>query len=787
MDTNLRKTHKLTTFTITLIILSAALLVTLLYPKTGASMEKLRDRYTQSYGEYTDTLSEWCIERNMVNYAVEAAYYMYGFILQECENRAVDFSVLDKYGWDSDYHTITSDCEYIAVYNDVVGVPEVSIEKDYVPQTVESEVDVTDEQTIIITATEDNSASVVSNFETDAVVEEVLAAGSNGDLMPLLMGSLNEANLQQMDEAGIRAFLIMEFDAYGKLAVANMVFTSDNVRYYDNSVYRVAKNSVEQYKNNVKGYYYETGEDGDYYQVIPRNFKVAFLIDENSDFIFQENYNAYYVYTSERLYWETGVAFIIVAIALLVAVCALFLPFIRALNTGWERIFCIHIETVIALGFFGVLGAYYMMLCMANTNMYEILRYIEDNGMPELLGYQLQPTTIYYGTLAANFLGWAAVFFAEYIIVSAIRQFLCKPGYYLKNRFLCINILKWMCRPLKKLYYYVTDIDITNKLKNSILKIVIANFVIVTLLTCMWFAGIPGVIIYSITLYIILKKIGSRLQKQYYSLINATEKMAEGDLKIVLDEDMGVFVPFGESLTKIQQGFSKAVAEEAKSQQMKTELITNVSHDLKTPLTAIITYVNLLKNPHISEEERKSYVDILDQKTQRLKVLTDDLFEVSKAQSGNITMNFMDVDVVSLMKQVRLEMEDQIADSGLLFRWNLPEEKIIMNLDGQRTYRVFVNLISNILKYSMPNSRVFIDVMPDKSSVQICFRNISMAELDFDVERLTDRFVRGDASRNTEGSGLGLAIAKSFVELQHGTFKIDVDGDLFKVTISWLR
>ena len=220
---------------------------------------------------------------------------------------------------------------------------------------------------------------------------------------------------------------------------------------------------------------------------------------------------------------------------------------------------------------------------------------------------------------------------------------------------------------------------------------------------------------------------------------------------------------------------------------MKTELITNVSHDLKTPLTAIITYVNLLKNPHISEEERKSYVDILDQKTQRLKVLTDDLFEVSKAQSGNITMNFMDVDVVSLMKQVRLEMEDQIADSGLLFRWNLPEEKIIMNLDGQRTYRVFVNLISNILKYSMPNSRVFIDVMPDKSSVQICFRNISMAELDFDVERLTDRFVRGDASRNTEGSGLGLAIAKSFVELQHGTFKIDVDGDLFKVTISWLR
>ena len=235
----------------------------------------------------------------------------------------------------------------------------------------------------------------------------------------------------------------------------------------------------------------------------------------------------------------------------------------------------------------------------------------------------------------------------------------------------------------------------------------------------------------------------------------------------------------------IQQGFSTAIEEEAKSQKMKTELITNVSHDLKTPLTAIITYVDLLKNPMLSEEDRKNYVETLEQKTQRLKVLIEDLFQVSKAQSGNITMDFMDIDVVNLMKQVRLEMEDQIVNSDLLFRWSLPEEKILLRLDGQKTYRIFVNLISNILKYSMPNSRVFIDITHDQEAVQICFRNISNAELDFDVERLTDRFVRGDASRNTEGSGLGLAIAKSFVELQNGIFKIDVDGDLFKVTIRW--
>ncbi len=738
MDTNLRKSHKLTTFTIALCILIPALMVTCLYPRTGASMERLREKYEQSYEEYTDTLSEWCVEKSMINYAVEASYYMYGFVLQECENRAVDFSVLDTYGWDSDYHTITSDCEYLGVYQDAEG-------------------------------------------------GDTIAAGSNADLMPLLMGDLNDAHLQEMDEAGIKAYLVMEFDAYGKLAIADLKFTSDNVRYYSSSVYSAAKASVEQYKNNVNGYSYETGEETDYYQVIPKNFKVVFLIDETSDFIYRENYHSYYVFTSESLYWESGVVFLIAGIVLIVALLALILPFIKALNTGWERLFCIHIEAVVGLAFCTGCGAYFMMLAMANTNMYEILRYIEYNGTPELLGYELMPGTIYYAALVVNFLGWAACFLGEYIVVSAFRQFLCRPGYYLRNRFLIINILKWMCLPIKRLFNYVTDIDITNKLKNSILKIVIANFVLVSLLVCMWFAGLPGVFIYSVALYIILKKYGSRLQKQYYSLINATKKMAEGDLKVTIEEDLGVFAPFGEALTKIQQGFSKAVSEEAKSQQMKTELITNVSHDLKTPLTALITYVNLLKNPDISEEERKNYVETLDQKTQRLKVLIEDLFEVTKAQSGNIIMNFMEVDVVSLMKQVRLEMEDQIADSGLLFRWNLPEEKIIIDLDGQRTYRVFVNLISNILKYSMPNSRVFIDIATTDSCVRICFRNISMTELDFDVERLTDRFVRGDVSRNTEGSGLGLAIAKSFVELQHGNFKIDVDGDLFKVTITWPR
>ena len=182
-------------------------------------------------------------------------------------------------------------------------------------------------------------------------------------------------------------------------------------------------------------------------------------------------------------------------------------------------------------------------------------------------------------------------------------------------------------------------------------------------------------------------------------------------------------------------------------------------------------------------EERASYIETLDLKSQRLKVLIEDLFEISKANSGNVTMNFLDVDVVQLLKEVRVEMVDQIEASNLDFRFHLPEEKVILSLDGQRTYRIFENLLNNAIKYAMPFTRVYVDVADNHSEVTITFKNMSAKELNFDAEYLTERFVRGDSSRNSEGSGLGLAIAKSFTELQHGTMNVQIDGDLFKVTI----
>ena len=225
--------------------------------------------------------------------------------------------------------------------------------------------------------------------------------------------------------------------------------------------------------------------------------------------------------------------------------------------------------------------------------------------------------------------------------------------------------------------------------------------------------------------------------------------------------------------------------EEVKSQRMKAELITNVSHDLKTPLTAITTYVDLLKEEGVTEEQRKEYLAVLEKKSLRLKRLIEDLFEVSKASSRNVTVNLMEVDICNLMRQVYLEYEDKIEDANLIFRFRMPEEKVVLRLDSEKTYRIFENLYSNIIKYAMPGSRVYVDLDNQDKRVVIGLRNMSAVELRVHPEELTERFVRGDSSRNTEGSGLGLAIAKSFTEIQGGKMEIVVDGDLFKIVLSW--
>ena len=393
-----------------------------------------------------------------------------------------------------------------------------------------------------------------------------------------------------------------------------------------------------------------------------------------------------------------------------------------------------------------------------------------------------------------NGLYWAVTFGIVFWSALCVRSiFTLGPVRYFKERTVTGWCCRWMfacCRWVKtycvRFLDSIIETDWQEKSNKTILKIVIANFVVLTVICCLWFFGIFALIVYSVVLFVILKRYWEKACQKYQVLLSAINEMADGNLDVKIEEDLGIFAPFYSQLLRIQNGFKKAVQEEVKSQRMKTELVTNVSHDLKTPLTAIITYVNLLKQEDVTEEERRSYIEVLEGKSMRLKSLIEDLFEVSKANSGVSPVNLVEVDIVSLLKQVRCELADKIEKSGVDFRFQLPEEKIYLHLDGQKTCRIFENLMVNITKYAMKGTRAYIQIRREENGyVAVSMRNISEHELTVSPDELTERFVRGDESRNTEGSGLGLAIARSFTEVQGGTMKIEVEGDLFRVILRW--
>ncbi|NFJ40382.1 sensor histidine kinase [Clostridium botulinum B str. Eklund 17B (NRP)] len=264
-----------------------------------------------------------------------------------------------------------------------------------------------------------------------------------------------------------------------------------------------------------------------------------------------------------------------------------------------------------------------------------------------------------------------------------------------------------------------------------------------------------------------------------------TDNILKGNYNNKIDVKGAIILKdIANNVMNIEDGLDKAIDKAVKSEKMKGELITNVSHDLKTPLTSIINYIDLLDRENISEEDKKRYLEILKERSLRLKVLIEDLFEASKASSGTLELDMENLDPVALIRQTIGEFENEIEKSNLQFIKNIPEGKLSIYADGKKTFRVFQNLISNILKYSMKNSRVYIEVCEEDEYISIVFKNISEYQVDFTEEEILERFKRGDSSRTTEGSGLGLSIAKSLVELQGGQFIISIDGDLFKVVVN---
>jgi signal transduction histidine kinase len=291
---------------------------------------------------------------------------------------------------------------------------------------------------------------------------------------------------------------------------------------------------------------------------------------------------------------------------------------------------------------------------------------------------------------------------------------------------------------------------------------------------------VPALFIIGVPLFLLIVK-----RTGYFNqIIINTRALATGhfepDLKII---GKSVLAGLAEDINSMKHGVKSSQKAQAKSEKLKTELITNVSHDLRTPLTSIITYSELLKNPELAEDERSTYIEIIDRKSKRLKVLIDDLFEASKMASGNIELTKEKVDIVQLLQQALAEYNETIQASPLKFRVTNPDKPVYAVVDGQKLWRVFENLIGNILKYSLENTRAYINVKEEKGEVIITFKNVSKYEISDDSDELFERFKRGDTSRHTDGSGLGLAIAKSIIDLHEGAMEIDVDGDLFKVTI----
>ncbi|MBS7360315.1 MAG: HAMP domain-containing histidine kinase, partial [Oscillospiraceae bacterium] len=354
----------------------------------------------------------------------------------------------------------------------------------------------------------------------------------------------------------------------------------------------------------------------------------------------------------------------------------------------------------------------------------------------------------------------------------------------LKDRFILPKITKFLSAKIKRLN------EASNVLKHKSKYIVFliflcALFLMLTTLLCMVFDGAVLILIVNIIATILVTLYALMYASNVITLSEAAKKLKNGDLDININPEK--FVPqlrqFASDLIESKIAIEKAVEDAVKGERLKTELITNVSHDLKTPLTSIINYVSLLKMCEIENPDAKGYIDILDEKSNKLKRLIEDLVEASKATSGNIKMTFSTVKLNEMALQMVGENSDVLESAGLESILTQKDEDIFVKADSQHTYRIFENLFSNVKKYSQSGTRVYIDIYKENGYGVFSVKNVSRERLNISPDELTERFVRGDNSRTTSGSGLGLSIAKDFTELQNGIFEIVIDGDMFKVNV----
>lgn len=521
-------------------------------------------------------------------------------------------------------------------------------------------------------------------------------------------------------------------------------------------------------------YYSDNGVYPQIHLVTPKNLTITFAVPKTLETSGQLYFDLQSI--SQNHLEQAVVPFGIFA-SLIVFFLALFIPIrIISKQSPYQELLNIKLGFLAPiLGFGGgllIIGIINLMYSSVNGKITSLLTRLNIENIGSILVTILN--------VGMWFLFFTIITLAAFSIKLLLTKGLAR---YVKEN-TCVG---WLWLHGKQLLNKVLTFDLNDNTNKTIFKIVFVNFIIITIISFFFVFGFLFALVYTIILFVILKNKFIEIKKDYASLLHATKQLSNGNFDVDISNDLGLFNSLKDEFSNIKDGFEKAVNEEVKSQKMKTELISNVSHDLKTPLTSIITYVDLLKDEEINDEQRQQYLETIDRNSLRLKNLIEDLFEVSKVNSGNIQLDKVDVDVISMLQQVLFECEDKITESMLQVKTNYSNEKILCYLDSSKTYRIFENLIINICKYALANTRVYISAIEYEDKIEITFRNISANEISFSSEDIVERFVQGDTSRNSGGSGLGLAIAKSFTEIQGGKFKIDVDGDLFKATVQFYK
>ena len=630
----------------------------------------------------------------------------------------------------------------------------------------------------VLSLGEDVPYSIRSELEY-VMEEELLTARADFINSPNFAYRITNTATGEKTEGGDTSLFVKDHQMYSTFtydADGNVTSTGDYVStdFTYMSAYQLLKNSISISTSNARETYEIYGKSIPNSQIqlrVPQNLKAEFAIPQN----LTENNDIIWYNTGNLVHGEMSGRFLAVTCCMMVFFIGLYILFypVSVEQEVNPFAFMRKIKAEIKWAFLGT------VLCLAYIGMAFLDVYTMTGELQtalQMLGIpyaELVPVVLQFiGMMLTGLFTAMGIFEIKYMLTSGF----CR---YWKED----SLIGSICGNVKRRFEKLSEVDLSDKTDTVLLKYVLIQMVIVGVIACFWSFGIVLSVLYSVLLFFYIRKKLKKVQKDYQVLLKEAHQLADGRFDEELTQDVGIFNALGDELKNVRIGFEKAVSEEIKSQNMKTELISNVSHDLKTPLTGIKNYAELLGQDNVSGQDKQVYLENLQHYIDRLNNLIEDLFEVSKVNSGNIELNPVELNVVALIQQAQAETEDLLKQKNLTVILDAPENGIVQALDGDKTYRIFENLFTNIAKYALPGTRVYVSATAQPDYTEITFKNISEAQMNFTPEEIVERFVRGDKSRHESGSGIGLAIVKSFTEVQNGTFSIEIDGDLFKAVV----